>query len=173
MTAWPDDLDPGSLRQPDRFSCGASVVVLARMLRDPDHRPADPQHEIRRVHRELVAPHHDGRAQLPWPRTLGTPPWAVARELSRLHGEDIDVDVARLSPAASYGVLAGRAAERPTGVYVGSLWLPRHVLLAIATHEGAVTVFDPARGGLVRIGRRRWRAHDVGVGGWSHFWAVV
>lgn len=173
MTTWPDDLDPGSLRQPDGFSCGAAVVVAARMLHDPAYRPIDVQHEIRRVHRELVATSHAGRAQLPWPRVLGTPPWALSREWSRLHGRDVAVDLARFSPAGSYDVLAGRAAERPTAVYVGSAWLPRHILLTLETHAGAVTVFDPASGRLVRVARRRWREHEVGVAGWSHFWAVV
>ncbi|QYJ04340.1 hypothetical protein KUV85_01280 [Nocardioides panacisoli] len=173
MTSWPEEIDPRALRQPDAYSCGAAVVVAARMLHEPGHRPADPQQEIRRVHRELVAVRHAGQLQVPWPRALGTPPWALARELSRLHDRDIGVEVARFTPAASYDHLAARAAERPTGVYLGNAWLPRHVVLTLETHAGAVTVFDPGHGELVQVPRRRWRDHEVGVAGWRHFWAVV
>lgn len=173
MTFWPEEVVPRSLRQPDALSCGASVVLAARMLHDPTMRPPDPQREIRNLHRQLVAPRHAGRVQLPWPRALGTPPWALTRELSRLEGRQVQLDVARFSAAASYDVLAERVAERPTGVYVGSAWLPRHVLLAVGIHAGTVTVFDPAHGRLVQVTGQRWGTHRVDVAGWSHFWAVA
>lgn len=170
---WPADVDPGSLKQPDGVSCGATAVVAARMLHDPEYRPDDPGDTIRQLHGDLVALRSGGRLQLPWPRSLGTPPWALARELGLLTGSRPRTHLARLRPAASYDVLAARAAERPTGVYLGNRWLPRHVVLAVGSEAGSVTVFDPARGELVRVARRRWAEHEVGVAGWSHSWFVV
>lgn len=170
---WPDDVDPGSLRQPDGYSCGAAVVVAARVLHDPEYRPDDPAATIREVHGDLVALHSDGRLQLPWPRALGTPPWAIARELGQLTGTRPSIRAARWRPESSYAVLAERAAERPTGVYLGNRWLPRHVVLAIDATDAAVTVFDPGGGRLARVARRRWRECEVGVAGWTHLWAIV
>lgn len=177
MSGWPDDLDPASLRQPDGFSCGAAMVVAARCLHDPTYRPADPQREIGEAHRELTDLWHAGRLQAPWPRVLGTPPWALARVLSRLHDRDIDVRLARFSPADAHEALRHRVADRPVGVYVGSAVLPRHVVLAVGsdsmTGSGAVTVFDPARGALLRIPHDRWREHRLPLGRWTHLWAIV
>ena len=74
----------------------------------------------------------------------------------------------------AHEVLVEQVRTRPVGVYVGNRWLPRHVVLAIgADHDGAVRLFDPARGALVTVSRDRWHEHRVGVAGWSHFWAVV
>jgi hypothetical protein len=171
---WPDDVEPGTLRQPDQVSCGAATVVAARMILDPAYRPPDPQQEIRRAHRALTSlSDPTGGAQLPWPRMFGTPPWAVANALEAQTGEPVHPHVARLSPEASYGVLAERTAARPTGVYVGNGWLPRHVVLAVGVSARGIRVFDPAGGRLLTVSERRWAGHRVDVARWTHFWAVV
>lgn len=172
--AWPDDVDPGALRQPDQVSCGAATVVAARVVLDPGYRPSDPGREIRRTHRELTsAEDPTGGAQIPWPRAFGTPPWAVGNALEALSGEPVRTHVARLAPETSYDVLAERAAARPTGVYLGNRWLPRHVVLAVGATARGVRVFDPAGGRLLTVSERRWAGHQVDVAGWTHFWAVV
>lgn len=173
---WPADLDPAALRQPDGFSCGPTAVVAARMLTDPDWRPGDTAAEVARTHRRLTSVRGvDGRAQLPWPRPLGTPPWSVATALAGLSGEEVRSLLARWRPAEAYEELVRRVATRPVGVYLGNRWLPRHVVLAFAASGDATAVrlFDPARGALVTVASGRWRRHAVGVAGWSHFWAVV
>ena len=174
MTDWPADLDPAALEQPDGFSCGAATVVAARLLLDRGWRPTDPQAEILKAHRSLVSPvGPTGRAQIPWPRALGTPPWAVAHVLADLTGEPVTTYVARHRPEAAYGVLLARLARRPAAVYLGNAWLPRHVVLAYRGDPDGVRLFDPARGRLVTVGRDRWRHHQVDVAGWSHPWFVV
>lgn len=176
---WPDGVDPRRLRQPDRRSCGAATVVAARIVHDADYRPPDPADTIDRTHRQLTSvagsggPGGDGRVRLPWPRERGTPPWAIARELAALTGDRVRTHVARWRPVTSYDVLRGRVAQRPTAVYVGSAWIPRHVVLAVTDTGAGIEVFDPARGRLVVVPEQRWVAHAVGLAGWSHVWAIV
>jgi len=173
---WPDDLDPRRLRQPDGFSCGATAVLAARLIWESGATPADPAAEIARLHRALTAPQDPtGRAQLPWPRALGTPPWAVARALSGLTGQAVDTDVVRFSAEEGYDELLRRLEQRPVAAYVGSVLLPRHVVLAFETTAGgsSVRVFDPATGRRVSVSRGRWIHHELQPLGWSHLWFVV
>lgn len=172
---WPADVRPGSLRQPDSVSCGPTTMVAARMLVEPSWRPADLTTEIARLHRRLTSQWGlRERFQMPWPRRLGTPPWAVANALTALTGERIATVNARPRPALAYDVLAEQARTRPVVVYLGNRWLPRHVVLAFAVTDGgdAVRVFDPARGALSTVPRDRWQ-HRVDIAGWRYFWAVV
>jgi len=185
---WPADLAPAALQQPDRVSCGAASVVAARVLLD-GWRPEDATAAIREEHRRLTSARSPReRFQLPWPRRLGTPPWAVANALRSLTGEPVATVHARPRPVLAYDVLVEQVRTRPVGVYVGNRWLPRHVVLAIgvvagpeeprgepsrADAGGAVRLFDPARGALVTVPRDRWHRHRVGVAGWSHLWFVV
>lgn len=170
---WPADLDPSDLRQPDGRSCGAASVVAARALLK-EWRPEQPHDEIRREHRLLTSLRTpNDRLQLPWPRWLGTPPWAVAAALRALTGQRIATVHARPRPHLGYDVLREQLYDRPVAVYVGSRWLPRHVVLALAAVDGAIEVFDPAAGRVLRVLEERWTGHQVGIGGWSHFWFVV
>jgi hypothetical protein len=172
---WPADLRPAALQQPDGFSCGAATVLAARMLLDPGSRPADVEQEVVALHRRLTSTHSlRDRFQLPWPRVLGTPPWAVANALTAFTGERVATVHTRPRPTVGYEVLAEQARTRPVAVYLGSRWLPRHVVLAFAaTADGAVRLFDPAHGRLHSVPRDRWVAHDVRVAGWTHSWFVV
>ena len=74
---WPTDLRPAELTQPDALSCGAASMVAARALLTR-WRPDDPEAAIRAEHRRLTSAHSPrDRFQVPWPRRLGTPPWAA------------------------------------------------------------------------------------------------
>lgn len=170
---WPADLTPAALRQPDRVSCGAAAVVAARVLLT-DWRPADPADEIREEHRLLTSSHSPrDRFQVPWPRRFGTPPWAVANALRALTGERIAAVHVRPRAEIGYDVLRENLATRPVAVYVGTRWLPRHVVLATGTAGDAIEVFDPAAGAVVTIGRARWTEHRLGLSGRDHAWFVI
>ncbi|HWJ80660.1 MAG TPA: hypothetical protein VNS55_00380 [Nocardioides sp.] len=173
---WPADVDPAALRQPDRVSCGPTTVVAARMLLDPAWRPADVPAEVLAAHRALTGlTGPTGRTQLPWPTALGTPPWAIAGVLSDLTGARVRSSLARWRAPAAYDDLLQRVAQRPVAVYIGSTWLPRHVVLAFdaAPDGSSVRVLDPARGRLVDVAADRWRTQQVDVAGWSALWFVV
>jgi len=95
---------PGTFTQPDRTTCGSSVLVMSRMLNDPayamsvltgfDPRTGStaprsrstPQDRFRdeclRMHERTGGVRdHDGHLQLPWPHALGTSPAAVANQM--------------------------------------------------------------------------------------------
>ena len=78
------------LSQPDQRSCGPSSLVAAHILLDPAYAATQNPHafagSVLDLHRQLTGASAFGRAQLPWPRALGTPPWAVARAMSEYAG---------------------------------------------------------------------------------------
>jgi hypothetical protein len=157
-----------ALRQPDQRSCGPSCLVVARMLRDPAYATLtshDFGAEVLATHRRVTGSRPAaGALQLPWPRALGTPPWAVARELARLTGTTYRWPLVRgRAGSVPERVLAGLELGLPVVTYVGSTWLPRHVLLAVrADDDGRPEYYDPARGELVPASAR-----------WSVPWFVV
>ncbi|MDP2773678.1 MAG: hypothetical protein Q8O61_08980 [Nocardioides sp.] len=168
--------DPASLlqglRQPDRRSCGASVVVAARMLADPSYAasmtPAGFADAVLVAHRRITARDVAG---VPWPRALGTPPWAVARELGPRHVTRLAWPRARASfdrVAASVG--AGHLAA----LYVGNRWCPRHVVLAVAAPAvDSLLVYEPSSGRMAPVDRRSVVEHRMRLAGWDRLWFVV
>lgn len=141
MTTWPT--------QPDSRTCGPSVVVVARNLSGPW---PEFQAEVLATHRRLTGLRdRHGRLQVPWPRALGTPPWAIARELrGRVRWFRHDEALAAL--------------PTPVPVFLGSRWLPRHVVLALNATDDGLRVYDPARGAVVPMETSRWR---------KAWWAVL
>jgi hypothetical protein len=128
MTAWP--------RQPDNRTCGPSCVVVAeRLNRGLPHPWPEFREEVLAMHRRL---------NRWWPRALGTTPWAVAGELG-----------GRVRRYRRTEVLA--ALPRPVPVYLGSRWLPRHVVLVLDVADGEPLVYDPARGVLAPLSTSRWK----------------
>jgi hypothetical protein len=142
---------PAPARQVDETTCGSAVLALLAMAGDPslgvrvarDPGPAFAALQLR-VHRATSR----GGA-LPWPRSLGTPPWAAAR-VAR-HGTvrfaHAVVDVADVPGAAPDPVLDAALAAACGGVPVplftgGDVrggWraaVPRHVVLLVAV-DGA------------------------------------
>lgn len=170
MADWP--VAPGLLRQPDQRSCGAAAVVAARALADPLWaRSLDGAEAVRReilaTHRRLTsAVTPAGGLRMPWPRALGTPPWSVAAALADVHGVGYRTRLVRGSGAAAHDLLA--AAGRPAALYVGSRWLPRHVVLVA---DGQV--FEPSRGVLVTRDRAAYSTGRLELAGWDWPWLVV
>lgn len=163
-------------RQPDPTTCGSAVAVRARMLTDPAYdawvrAAADPAarfaDEALRTHRRTNrATDGAGRAQLPWPRALGTAPWALARELPGEHRLHLVLD-----RVAAWDRLV--AAEGPTALYVGNRWLPRHVVLVVGTAPTALDVYEPAAGATVVVTRSRFVRAELRLAGWDRPWLLV
>lgn len=188
------DLFDGTFRQPDQRSCGAAVLVMERMLRDPayaatvlDGRHASTRHVVQgdgsgdRFSREVLAMHRrvtgpvslHGRLQLPWPRALGTPPWSVAGQLAGSRGIAHRTVPARFAGQRATALALLRnatAAGWTVPLYVGSALLPRHVVLVL---DPDLAAYDPSRGRRTRIDATGLTGGRIAVAGWTAPWAVV
>ena len=177
---WPADLFRRPLVQPDQRSCGAAALVVARMLLEPGYRPLVQTPESFRA--EVLAMHRratsivdgSGRLQVPWPRALGTPPWAVSRQLEAVTGRDHDVRPLLGGRAAAYDrMVAALRSGQPVPVYVGNRWLPRHVVLAVEALDEGWRCYEPASGRLVDVSRRAFVEARLALAGWDRPWFVV
>lgn len=165
------------LRQPDRRSCGAASLVMARRLARPDYAEqvgdqATFAREVARLHRRLTSPlGTTGGLQLPWPPALGTPPWAAARELRRLTGTHYAVHLTR-RPGQSWSWLREATPSLPVVAYVGDRWLPRHVVLVVEHLDDGVWTYEPAAGLATLVSRTRWVDGPLRLAGWDQPWLV-
>lgn len=169
---------PDGLRQPDQRSCGAACLVVAQGLRDPAYRrrvsePAGFRSEVLAMHaRATSAVDVAGRLQAPWPQLLGTPPWAVAHQLAGTTGSaHRTVPVRWRDGGTSYDELVGLTT--PAALYVGSTWLPRHVVLVLDATSSGLRAYEPASGRVVTVARDRFVDHRLDLGGWDHRWFSV
>jgi hypothetical protein len=170
-----------ALRQPDQTSCGAACVVVARLRRASTGSATEDgpglasfAQEVLETHRRLVRPvDAAGRAQLPWPSALGTPPWAVARALTGIEGVRYRTRVARWSRSTAFATVVTAVATHPVALYIGSSVLPRHVVLAVTAGSEGLSVYDPASGGLVTIPQDWFTAATLHVAGWDVPWFAV
>lgn len=161
------------LAQPDQRSCGPSTLVAARLLVDPAYEPASFSEEVLDLHRRITGPVAFGRVQVPWPRALGTPPWAVARAMTDLTGTPYRTHVARWGDRSD-DLARLTAAAHPCPLYVGDRWLPRHVVLVVDTSPAGLRVYNPARGTLVDVPRAELESGELtGFGRWVRAWFVV
>ena len=67
-------------------------------------------------------------------------------------------------------------AGRPVPAYVGSRWLPRHVVLflgPVGSTGDRLRCYDPATGRVVEVGREAFVQHRLGLSGWDRPWLVV
>jgi hypothetical protein len=164
------------LTQPDQRSCGPSSLVAAHILLDATYRPATFSTDVLALHRQLTSGSYAGRAQLPWPRALGTPPWAVARAMSSYADAPYRTRVVRLGARDSVFATVADAvtAGRPCPLYVGSTWLPRHVVLAVEPSANGVLVYNPGRGSINELTRESFLAGHLTIfGAWRRPWFAV
>ncbi len=160
-------------RQPDRRTCGAAVLVMARMLGEPAYArwvrgAADPAarfgDEAIRTHRRT---NRVSGLRLPWPRALGTQPWALARELPGRQRVSLVRDRSRAWQRTI-------AADRPVPWYVGNRLLPRHVVLVTGRDsDDRVRVYEPHSGATVRVTREAFVAGRLGLAGWDRPWFLL
>ena len=161
----------GPLRQPDRRSCGAATLVFAEMIRNPGYAArvrrsfAD---ESLAMHARVTGPADvAGRLQLPWPRALGTPPWAITRHLTARWGASYATRIVRRHRRLDLTVT-----DRPAVLYVGSRWLPRHVVLIVAADDDSLRCYEPSSGKIVDL-PTLISAPDWRIAGWGLPWFVV
>jgi hypothetical protein len=179
--AWAVRLLAARPRQPDRRSCGASVLVVERALRDEgyarvlaDGPPAAMfRREVLAMHRRITSPVTvTGRLQLPWPRALGTPPWAVAGQLRR-PGRHYVVRWAWRRTALLARVTAAVRAGNPVPLYVGSRWLPRHVVLVVGVEDDRLSCYEPSSGRLQSATRQQFLDATLTMAGWTRPWCAA
>lgn len=197
--AWTSQAILHGVRQPDSRSCGAASLVMARMLNDAGYaqlvatgRHPQTGFELgvpapERFRSEALAMHRrstksitlNGHLQLPWPRALGTPPWALAAQMSGPHGSGTGgrYHSRWVLPSRRDHVLAaiGRAlsAGEVVPLMIGSDWLPRHVVLITGRRGDEFGAYDPAIGGVRRFAAANFHEGRLGLGRWQTPWAVV
>lgn len=186
--------------QPDPTTCGSCVLVVARMLNDASFagflvngaNPATGEQVAgtlqERFKQKSLAMHRvtsgfkdsDGGWQLPWPRPLGTPPWALAREMTNGAGEKgrsyraQPILPSRRSRTFS-SISSLSSAGHAIPLYVGNRWTPRHVVLVLPNddQQNDVLIYDPASGRRYPIADSNFSAGTLQVAGWQVPWAVV
>jgi len=178
--AWVSPVFRRGLAQPDQRTCGPTSLVVAHAILDEDyaHRVDDPDTfatEVLALHRRLTSFRDSrGRPQLAWPRMFGTPPWAAARQMTALTGKAYRWRWAWARREAAYDriVRATSAGDR-VPIFVGSRWVPRHVVLALGELDGALRFYEPAHGRLVDVSRAEFGKATVGLAGWDQPWFAV
>jgi hypothetical protein len=159
---------------------------------DPGGGPPDPRSEPERFaeHERQVMDHTNGlqaaggRLNLPWPRSLGTPPWGAEKELedgAALPGVAYRMRVVRMGSrnalAEAYRDLTGLVREgQPALLYIGNAWMPRHVTLVMAAGSaggGGLDVYDPATGSVAELDPDRFAGRTLGIAGWNVPWITV
>ena len=166
------------LAQPDRTTCGSSVLVMMRLLDHPESLASlladpDPAEEFGRRAQLMIGRTNSwrdrsGRLQLAWPVSLGTRPAALVRELGGGWTTRV-VDPRR--PHAAWEAM--RRAGRPVPLYVGEGSWMQHIVLVTAIDEGSLTVYEPARGEEVRRSRAQFETATLEIAGWDQPWLVV
>ncbi len=146
------------------------------MLHDPAYAAgvsaANFHDEVLELHRRVTRPvDARGALQLPWPRALGTPPWAVAHQLSAVDDERTYTARPALRRARAFDRLA--AADAPSALYVGSQRLPRHVVLVVSAGEDRLRVYEPSGGRLVDVTREAFVESSLDLAGWTAPWFTV
>ncbi|WP_194247578.1 hypothetical protein [Nocardioides zeae] len=170
-------------RQPDPTTCGSCCLVVAHLhhsasyaaavLGDPDV-PARLRHEALAVHTATNGLRLAGETQAPWPKRLGTAPWALARHLRLVSGR----------PGTGYvwvrrrddfweQLVSAVAGGHPVPLYVGTRLLPRHVVLVLEAGDDHLVAYQPGSGGTVRVTRGEVTRHEARALGWPRVWGGV
>ncbi len=166
------------LRQPDRTTCGACVLVMMRLLAEPAVaaellESADPvgrfaEAALATIRRTNSWRDRTGRLQLPWPRSLGTRPAALIRELGGGWRTRV---VHPRRPGLAYDAIL--AAGRPVPLYVGEGSWMQHIVLVTEIDAERFTVYDPACGHELRRSRADFETAHLDIAGWDQPWLVI
>jgi hypothetical protein len=187
---------PSMFVQPDCTTCGSSVLVMARMINHPEYAATilessgngDRRKVTDHFHTDVLAMHEltntmrdeTGRWQTPWPKRMGTLPWAVARRMSEPGGCGVAGTTYRVRYAdpANLGahldaIATALSAGHCAPVFIGDALSPRHVVLALDTTSDSFGWYDPSDGNRVQVGRAEVLANQLSVAGWSHLWLSI
>ena len=123
-----------------------------------------------------------GAMRLPWPRSLGTPPWGAMAELQRsgsLPGTVYEPVLLRHLARTALTAAARRHTVRvrhgrPALLYVGSPSLPRHVVLVFVPEgRSEPLVYEPARGDVVPLQELGLGTPGFALAGWRTTWLLI
>lgn len=169
------------LKQPDRTSCGSSVLVMMQLLHDPAYAEKllgadDPVAAFGQaalaMRRQTNAPFdRRGLPQVPWPAKLGTRPGNFMRQLGRGWRKRW---VNPFNPGAAYdAILAAIRAGETVPVFVGEPSWTRHIVLVVDATETKLRIYDPARGSVINRTREQFETATLNVAGWAQAWLVI
>jgi len=140
---------------------------MARLLRDGTRLDQDAfSSEVLTAHWRLTSLRGPLGWQVPWPRALGTPPWAIARELTSLSGLQHRTHIVRWRRRNPVLLDTG-----PCALYVGSALLPRHVLLVLPGEPRRY--YDPASGLAASIDVEAFARGRSPSARWRRTWFVI
>jgi hypothetical protein len=193
--------DVGPVQQ-SPVTCGSACLTVARMLVNPafarwitsgegprgDAPPGSTEQERFAAYERVVMGRTNrlvaggGRLNLPWPRTLGTPPWGARKELefgASRHGTRYVVRLLRAHRRAGLRAAHARLVElvadgEPALLYIGSATLPRHVTLVLpGDGDRLLDVYDPASGQVTVLDETAFARRHLGIAGWDVPWFAV
>lgn len=193
--------DVGPVQQ-SPVTCGSACLTVARMLVNPvfarwittgegpraDAPPGATEQERFAAYERVVMRRTNrlfsggGRLNVPWPRSLGTPPWGARKELefgASKRGTDYELRVVRqLSRGAlrdAHARLVEVVAEgEPALLYIGNGVLPRHVTLVLpGDGDRVLDVYDPATGEVTLLDVDRFARRELHIAGWDVPWITV
>ena len=162
------------LTQPDPRSCGAACLVMARRLRDPSYaahtrEPTAFRTAVLAAHRAIT---RTSFVSPGWPRAIGTPPWTMRRELAAMTGSAYATQLIRIADDLGWSALGAATPQRPVAAYVGSAWLPRHVVLVVDSDDDSAHVYEPSSGLLHEVSRTAWLDGTAPLG-WPCRWLAI
>jgi len=128
-----------------------------------------------------------GKLNIPWPRSLGTPPWGAEKELeygAARPGAAYAMRLVRLGSSdalrAVHRDLVGLVRDGlPALLYIGNVWVPRHVTLVLPGGsggggvDGGLDVYDPATGSVTELAADRFASRTLDIAGWNVPWITV
>jgi hypothetical protein len=94
--------------------------------------------------------------------------------MTAISGASYDQRWARTRREAAFDrIVAATGSGRRVPVFVGSTWLPRHVVLALGTVGDSLRFYEPAHGRLVDVSRADFAQAKLGLAGWDRPWFIV
>lgn len=189
-------------RQQSPTTCGAACATVARMLVDAPFARwvvAGEGHPVPGAEGESQAERFAswertvqartngwwspaGHLALPWPSSLGTPPWGLRHEME--HGASRPGTRYRIVPLRGHSEEALRARYlrlldlvvegEPALLYVGTGLLPRHITLVLpGDGHRSLMVYEPSSGTTQGLAEDAFATSSLDLGGWDRPWILL